>query len=151
MRAWMGGLLVVGMMVSGSVFAQTCPGGTTRVTGGTPATPNGAGNFTAFITGATVCAARGNDRWQEFHATNLDLIDFKLGSNPVDPTEKVGTWTASNGNTAVVTHTYGTTSYIWAICLATSAGENSTYTLVSPTAGTVTGARVIAGQRACPP
>lgn len=140
-------LLVLGTMASGSVFAQTCPGGTTRITGGTVANPNGPGNFQNFVSGVTFCAARGNDRWQEFHAANGDLIDWKRGTNPIDPTEKVGTWSATNGANAVVTHTYGGTPYVWAVCRV---GTSSSYTLVSNTAGTITGATIQPGQGACP-
>ena len=148
-RMLMAILLLLGVFVTGSVFAQTCPGGTTRVISGTPASPNsGAGDFLTFITNATSCAARGGGRWQEVHATNLDLIDWKFGStSTMDPTKKVGTWSATTGASATVTHTYGSTSYTWAIC---QVGTALTYTLVSPTAGTVTGATVLAGQVACP-
>jgi hypothetical protein len=143
-------LLVLSGLVSASAFAQTCPGGTTRVTGGTPADPNGPGNFVNFITGATICAARGTDRWQEFHASNGDLIDYKLGpespTNKVDPTKKVGVWSASNGASATVTHTYGNTNYEWAVCRV---GTGLTYTLVSLTGGAVSGATILAGQVPC--
>lgn len=151
MRAMMTSLLVLGTMVSGSVLAQTvaCPGGTTRVTNGTPANPNSGGTFTNFITGATICAVRGSDRWQEFHASNFDLVDWKMGpGHAVDPREKVGTWSASNGANAAVTHDYGGGGvHTWAICRV---GTGFTYTLVSGTGGTVTGATVLAGQVACP-
>jgi len=144
-------LLALAGLFSTSALAQTCPGGTTRVTGGTPANPNGPGNFVGFITGATICAARGTDRWQEFHASNGDLIDYKLGpespTNKVDPTKKVGIWSASNGANATVTHTYGTTNFEWAICRV---GTGLTYTLVSLTGGTVNGATILAGQVPCP-
>jgi hypothetical protein len=141
-------LLVLGALASGSAFAQIiCPGGTTRVTGGAGANPNTPGTFRDFISGVTFCAARGADRWQEFHANNGDLIDWKLGNNPIDPTEKVGTWSAQNGNDAAVTHTYGATAYTWAVCRV---GVTSSYTLVSNTAGTITGVTIRAGQVPCP-
>lgn len=140
---------VLGTVVAGSALAQTCPAGTTRIKSGTPANPSGQGNnITSFITGSTICAARGGDRWQEYHAAGGALIDWKRGANhPVDPTTEVGRWSASNGNDPTVTHTYGNTSYVWAICLDTG---GQTYTLVSPTGGTITGAKIFATQVPCP-
>jgi hypothetical protein len=147
--------LTVLLAVAGAATAQQidCPTGTTRQTAGTPANPTAVdGDFTTFITGATICAARGSDRWQEFHAANRDLIDYKRGAgHPVDPTRRVGTWTATNGNNATVTHTYGPHSFTWALCRDNaSSNPPFTYTMVSPTAGTITGVRVLAGQVACP-
>ncbi len=146
-RMNMASMLVLGALASGSAFAQTCPFGTTRITGGTVANPNGPGNFVGFVTGVTFCAARGADRWQEFHAGNGDLIDWKRGTNPIDPTEKVGTWSAQNGANATVTHTYGTAAYTWAVCRV---GTTSSYTLVSTAAGSITGATIQSGQGPCP-
>jgi phosphohistidine swiveling domain-containing protein len=144
--------LTVLLAVAGAATAQTCPTGTTRQTGGTPADPTGGGNFTGLITGATICAARGNDRWQEYHRAGGALIDFKRGPNDrVDPTRQVGTWTVTHGANATVTHTYGpqSSSFTWALCRV-NASNPVTYTMVSPTAGTITGVRVLAGQVACP-
>jgi hypothetical protein len=124
-------------------------GSLVRVTKGTPAAPNtGGGNFADFITGATICAARGGDRWQEFHQAGGALIDWKRGStDKVDPTKQVGTWASSNGANATVRHTYTPSgTFEWAICIASP----GTYTLVSSAAGTVTGATIFAGQGACP-
>lgn len=61
------------------------------------------------VSGKTVCAANGGNKWQEYHATNFDLIDYKKGpSDPVDKTAKVGTWsTSGTGNGSVVTYNYG--------------------------------------------
>jgi hypothetical protein len=146
-------LTVLLLAVAGAAAAQTCPAGTTRQTGGTPANPTAVGgNFTSFITGATICAARGSDRWQEFHASGGALIDFKRGAgHPVDPTRQVGTWTANDAD-STVTHTYGPqSSFTWALCRVD--GSNPvTYTMVmnSPTAVTITGVRVLAGQVPCP-
>lgn len=134
------------MLIGVEAHAQTCPAGTTRETGT-------AGDFIAFITGKTICAARGTDRWQEYHSTGVggDLIDFKLGaSHPVDPTKKVGTWSATNGADATVTHNYGPgQSYTWALCAVTAAP--GTYTMVSPTAGTVSNVTLLNSQGQCPP
>jgi hypothetical protein len=143
-------LTVLLLAVAGAAIAQTCPTGTTRQTGGTPADPTGGGNFTGFITGATICAARGNHRWQEFHASGGALIDFKRGPNDrVDPTRQVGTWTV-NDTDSTVTHTYGRQSFTWALCRDNGSSNPVTYTMVSPTAGTITGVRVLAGQVPCP-
>lgn len=129
--------------------ALSCTTGT-RVTGGTPASPSfgNGGNFTNFITGAQICASRSGDRWQEFHQGGGALFDYKRGpANTVDPTTQVGNWTASNG-ASTVTHTYGASSYTWAVC---HTGGNS-YTLVSATGGTISGATITttAGPTPCP-
>jgi hypothetical protein len=76
------------------------------------------------------------------------LIDWKLGTgHPTDPTTQVGTWSAGSDAEAVLTHTYGSTSYSWMVCQPT-AGTN--YTLVSTSgAPTITGVTVKAGQGSC--
>lgn len=122
--------------------AQTaCPGGTNRVS-----------NVSSLVGGNTLCAARGGDRWQEFHqgtGQSGNLIDFKLGAgHPVDPTKTVGTWSSNNGANSNLTHTYGAQSFTWLVC---QVGTANNYTLVSTGAvGTITGATVQAGQVACP-
>lgn len=134
-------LLAVGLV--GEASAQSsCPSGTSQVS-----------NVTTLVSTHTLCAARGSDRWQEYHSggpSSGPLIDYKLGpSNTVDPTAPVGSWTASNGANSLLTHTYsGGSSFSWLVC---QVGSSSTYTLVSTGgAGTITGATVIAGQAACP-
>lgn len=121
------------------VWAQTCPNGSSRVT-----------DVQQLVGGNTLCASRGGDVWQEFHSGGGDLIDYKKGlSDPVDRTEKVGTWTSTNGESSLLTHSYtGGSSYSWAVCgVGTPA---SSYTLVSTTGGTITGATLRTGQVACP-
>lgn len=61
------------------------------------------------LPGNTVCASRGSDRWQELHATNFDLIDYKRGPNhPVDKSEKVGTWSiGGTGSNRTIIYNYG--------------------------------------------
>lgn len=158
---------------SSVAWAQSCPAGTLRVTSGTPTAPNnGAGNLQSFIRGATVCLARGADRWQEYHGPNGDLIDYKRGPNdPMDPTKKVGTWgvtgvspaaTASPGDprgaraprdeNATLTHTYGNLTYAFAVCVPAGQARtaNPSYVLSSPTGGTFTEVRIVPGQVACP-
>jgi hypothetical protein len=136
---------VVGCMLAlglaGQSLAQlACPTGSTRVT-----------QVQQLVGGNTLCAMRNTDRWQEFHQGNSSgpLIDFKLGpTNPVDPTETVGAWSAQNGANSSLTHTYtGGSSFTWLVCQVTP----TTYTLVSfGSAGTITGATIRAGQGACP-
>ena len=120
-------LLVVGAASSGTVQAQTCPSGTTQV------------NNVSLISGRTMCAARSGERWQEWHAPGGQLWDYKRGPNsPTDPTEVVGSWTAVDGANGLLTHTYGSTSYSFRVCRSGPVGSN-TFTLVSNTAGTITG------------
>ncbi|MFO1325810.1 MAG: hypothetical protein U1F56_00510 [Rubrivivax sp.] len=147
---WLGAALSV-LLMSGGAMAQSCPSGTTRVTSGTPADGGtSGGNFAGFITNARVCASRGTDRWQEWHQSGGPLFDWKLGpGHAMDPRKQVGTWTSSNGANATVTHTYGSNSYVWAIC-RTNAAAPFDYTMVSPTGGTVTGVRILVGDGACP-
>ena len=129
--------------VAGNAVAQVCPvGTTTRVS-----------NVQQLVGGNTLCAARGTDSWQEFHqgTSSGALIDFKRGlGHPVDPTETVGSWTATNGANSSVTHNYlGGTSFSWLVCQ--DVATPSTFTLVSTGAsGTITGATFRAGQGACP-
>jgi hypothetical protein len=82
------------------VLAQaTCPAGTSpfNATGTT---------IQAAVTGNMMCAARGGDRWQEFHRSDGALIDFKRGAgHPIDPTQQVGTWSFNNA-ASTVTHNY---------------------------------------------
>jgi hypothetical protein len=124
-------------LVSAGVSAQkVCPSGSTRV-----ALPGD------LVRGNTLCAASGGDRWQEHHVFGGQLWDYKLGpGSTTDPTALVGTWDAA---AAVLTHTYGGSSYSWAVC---QVGNANNYTLVSTGAGpTITGATVQSGRVGCPP
>lgn len=127
----------------GQAVAQSaCPSGSTRVN-----------NVQSLASGKTLCAARGGDRWQEFHnggPSSGALIDYKLGSgHAVDPTTTVGTWSAQNGANSLLTHSYtGGSNHPWLVC---QVGASSVYTLVSTgAAGTITGATFLGGQVACP-
>lgn len=98
-----------------AAFAQNCPcvGGNTldRVQGGT--------ELQNLLTGRTVCAQLGNDRWQERHVSGGALRDYKLGPNhPIDPTKQVGTWsTTGSGANTVVTYSYtGGRSHSFVVC-----------------------------------
>lgn len=128
-----------GVLVLAPAWGQSCPAGTTRVN-----------QVIQLVGGNTMCASRGSDSWQEYHqgtGNSGDLIDYKLGpGHRIDPTKKVGTWSALNGANSSVTHTYGSTSYTWLVC---DAGGGS-YTLVSTgNAGTVTGVTMRTGQVPC--
>jgi len=85
--------------------------------------------------GKTVCGRPGagypgaaTDRWQEEHfaptgmSTIGDLFDYKLGpSSTMDPREKVGTWTTTDGGMMAadtITHSYnGGGSYTYTVFL----------------------------------
>ena len=81
----------------------------------------------ALIRGNTACAVRGNEKWQEFHQTGGNLIDYKLGpSSTTDPSEKVGTWLAGVASRTnplpTATYNYGSGgTYAYAICAPTTA------------------------------
>jgi hypothetical protein len=157
-------LVLSSLVAVGAATAQTCPANTMRVLNGTPAAPNTGGTLRQFFDNATVCVARGAERWQEFHQVGGDLIDFKRGPNhPVDPTKKVGTWTVSgeadprsarlaSDQGPVLVHTYGSTSYSFAVCVprAEVRRASPTFVLSSPVAGTFENVRILPGQVPCP-
>ena len=130
-------------LVAGHASAQGCPGGTTRITG--PA-------LQALISNNTMCAASStnSDTWQEYHQglASGDLIDWKQGpGHPVDPTAKVGTWTAGNDANALLTHTYGALAYSWMVC---QQGVTNIFFLASTSgAANISGVAVKAGQGSC--
>jgi hypothetical protein len=85
-----------------------------------------AAQITAVLTNRTVCGVPGSaypgspgDRFQEEHLANGDLFDYKLGpGHPVDPREKVGTWSVTQGGglgggAAGVRHTYAAVQFNW--------------------------------------
>lgn len=91
--------------ISGEVMAIDCSGGTRlQNTGGNPNVVASA------ISGKTVCATLGGQKWQEYHHPGGSLIDYKRGpSHPIDPTKTVGTWgTSGTGANSQVTYNYGT-------------------------------------------
>ena len=67
-----------------------------------------------------VCANVGGELWQEWHngttATGGPVVDYKLGSDPKDPSAPVGTYVVGADNT--VTYTYGSSSYKYEVCAA---------------------------------
>lgn len=97
---------------------------------------NGSGN--------TLCAASGNERWQEQHRPGGQLWDYKKGpSDPVDPTSQVGTWSIAGNN---LVHTYGSTSYSYTVHRRQGFGANA-FTLCGPQTFDVTFLR---GITSCP-
>lgn len=62
------------------------------------------------LTNNTVCVANGTGwEWQELHAGNGNLVDYKRGpGHAIDPSETVGSWSVNGtGNGATVRHNYG--------------------------------------------
>lgn len=104
MRAFrvLGGLALLGAaFVSGNALAA-CRGQASAGSG---------------LSGKTLCYTKANgDRFQEYHAggpNSGDVIDWKKGAtDKVDPTKKVGTWSANGNN---ITYTYGSQSYTYAV------------------------------------
>ena len=101
----------------------------------------------ALLTGRTVCGVPGpgypgsqTDRFQEEHVANGDLFDYKRGpGHPVDPREKVGSWSVGSDKAvgaAVVTHRYsGTTAFDWSVFgPAVNTPGTSVYSFCSGTA-----------------
>ena len=107
--------------------------------------------LTTLLPGKMVCkrnTANTDWDWQEYHSGTSgaanNLIDYKKGSNPVDPTKPVGSWsiltqTVNRVTTATVTYNYGTggtyTYSVW----AHGTGSTATYDFCSAT-GDVLGA-----------
>jgi hypothetical protein len=115
---------MVGMFCN-AAFAQTsCSCATQQVTNGSGA---GSQNLTDALTGRTVCVAKAGGGWenQEEHVAGGTLRDYKKGpTDPVDPSETVGTWSISGtGASTSVTHNYGSQSYTWFACTTKSNGK----------------------------
>lgn len=115
LRPWL--FALAGAVASLPAMSQNCPcnGALTRV--------QGAATLSNLLTGRTVCASLGGDRWQERHVAGGALIDYKRGpGHAVDPTTQVGTWATSGavGNT-IVTYSYtGGSSYAFTVCTGVS-------------------------------
>ena len=108
-------------MIAGAiVFAFSAEGAMAACS--TPATQVTDGALTTLLSGNTVCAMRGGDRWQEEHHAGGVLIDYKKGpTDAVDPTKQVGTWAVSGtgaGTTVTYNYTVGSVpgpSYNYAV------------------------------------
>lgn len=123
--------------ISGEAMAACTPN--TRITNDALAT---------LISGKTVCAVSGSDKWQEYHKPGSDLIDWKRGANhPTDPTKKVGTWsTGGTGSNSRVTYNYGPGQvYSYAVHSVTG----STYTFCGDSPAPTLDVSLIAGQVSC--
>lgn len=101
--------------------------------------------LTSLLSGNTVCATRGAEKWQEQHRAGGALWDFKKGpSDPADPTAQVGGWSIANDT---VTYSY-------------TGGASFTYSVHGPAGGPysfctgggeiVGGATILTGSTGCP-
>lgn len=92
------------VVFSGQATA-TCGGGGYKRMYATAGTPGSSTLLLSSLGGKVMCVGAGSP-WtnQEFHNTNGDLIDFKGGSSPSNPTEKVGTWLIVGNQ---IKYTYG--------------------------------------------
>ncbi|MHB1247203.1 MAG: hypothetical protein ACYCZH_12235 [Sulfuriferula sp.] len=120
--------------ISGEAMA-TCASPATMVTGTT---------LTNLVTGNTVCATRGGEKWQEQHLGDGTLWDYKKGANdPVDPTKQVGTWSIGADT---ITYTYtGGPSYIYNIY-----NNGGVYSFCTNGAEIVSNATFKTGATSCP-
>jgi hypothetical protein len=137
MKQLIGAIAILLFCASGEALAQRCATAT-QVTGTALST---------LITGNTVCAVRGSERWQEQHLVGGDLWDYKLGpGHAIDPSKKVGTWSVDT--------TASTVTYLY------TGGPTFTYTLHNNAPGVysfcvgvapiVTGARFTGTIGPCP-
>ena len=115
-------LLAALLALTGTAQAQNncpCNGGV-----GTQLTSVTSPTLGAALAGKMVCAAVGNERWQEWHNGNAIsgvVVDYKRGpGHAVDPSEQVGTYritrTGQASSTVVVNYTYGTNNYPYRVC-----------------------------------
>ena len=94
-------------VVSGEVMAAANCRSNTRV----DTNAQNGGPLTTLIAGNTVCAQRGSERWQEQHRGGGQLWDYKLGTDPKDPTSQVGTWQIIGGTQISYSYPAGTPTY----------------------------------------
>jgi len=123
--------------ISGEAMAIDCGGGTQLKNA----------EVANAISGKTVCAILGSQKWQEYHQAGGGLIDYKKGiGHPVDPTKVVGTWsTSGTGSNSWVTYNYGTGgSYSYEIHLS-----GSTYTLCGVSGAPTLDVTLVSGQVSC--
>lgn len=134
------------LLVGTSAIAQTCPCGTgTLVTSST--------QLKTLLSSNTVCAAAGSDTWQEYHDPSGTLTDYKRGpSDPVDPSQIVGTWSVLAGggisrSGVLVRYDYGSGGvYQYSVCQVSA---NSVNFCGSTGSRNVTGATLQSGPGAC--
>lgn len=127
--------------ISGGAMAVDCSSSTQlKNTGGNNVVANA-------VSGKTVCATIGGDKWQEYHQAGGALIDYKKGpSNPVDPSKTVGSWsTSGNGSGSLVTYNYGTGgSYSYEVHLS-----GAQYTLCGVSGAPTVDVTLRSGQVSC--
>ncbi len=64
--------------------------------------------LTTLISGQTVCATRGAEKWQEQHRVGAQLWDYKKGpTDKLDPSKQVGNWSINLDNTVTYSYTGG--------------------------------------------
>ncbi len=108
-----------------------------------PGTP--VADVSALLKDKTVCQISPEHSQEEHHA-NGELWDYKLGTNPMDPRQKIGNWSAAG---TTVTYTYlgggGTGSY-------TISDNGGTYNFCNGAAvvATATIVPTIANTKVCP-
>ncbi len=126
----------------GVALAQTCDcSGADQI--------KGQSLMTALL-GNTVCVPNGGDWfWQEQHRSSLQLWDYKKGSNPADPSEQVGTWSAGGtGANTLVTHSYsGGSTFSYKVCRV---GSSSSYGFCPAAGGATIMATIKPGISGCP-
>ena len=114
------------------------------------------GNLQQLLPGNTLCAERGNDKWQEQHrgnGTSGELWDYKRGGNDlIDPTKKVGTWSISGqgqgqgqGNQQVTYAYTNGPSFTFTVHEA----DGGLYNFCASGTSSITGARIINGITSC--
>lgn len=93
--------VVFAFAAEGAVAACSAPAATQVRHNTTP-------SLTTLLSGNTVCAVRGGDRWQEEHHAGGVLKDYKRGpTDTIDPMTQVGTWAVSGtGANTAVTYSY---------------------------------------------
>lgn len=125
----------------------------TGFSGGVMAAPNctapnrvNGSALTTLVSGNTVCATKGTDKWQEQHRSGGQLWDYKKGaSDPVDPSKQVGTWRIASNE---VTYSYtGDSSYTYSVH---DEGGGASYSFCSNGSVVVSGATFKPGNSSCP-
>lgn len=97
------------------------------------------------ISGNTVCATRGAEKWQEQHRAGSALWDYKKGpTDKVDPSKQVGTWDIAS-NEVIYSYTGGG-SYVYSV----HGPVGGLYSFCSGGAEIVSGAMFLPGSVSCP-
>lgn len=141
---------IVAIGLSGSAFAQSC-----ACPAGTGTQLSNQNQINAVLLGNTVCVGSA-PTWdaQEQHIGGGVLRDFKRGAgDPTDPTAQIGNWAVTGGGSnAIVTYTYGGTSYSYGVCsTGTSAVANQAvgFCPAAPSPGTATSGTLRIGAVGC--